>query len=35
MGCKMVYALIPRDGGTLEEMAERRKWSRLLEVDRD
>jgi transcriptional regulator with XRE-family HTH domain len=31
MGCKMVYALIPRDGGTLEEMAERRKWSRLLE----
>jgi transcriptional regulator with XRE-family HTH domain len=34
MGCKMVYALIPRDGGTLEEMAERRKWSRLLEEDR-
>lgn len=35
MGCQMVYALIPRDGGTLEEMAERRKWSRLLEEERE
>jgi hypothetical protein len=30
MGCQVVYAVIPRGGGTLEEMAERRKWSRLL-----
>jgi transcriptional regulator with XRE-family HTH domain len=35
MGCQMVYALVPRDGGTLEEMAERRKWSRLLEEGRE
>jgi transcriptional regulator with XRE-family HTH domain len=30
MGCKVVYAVIPREGQTLEEMAERRKWERLL-----
>ena len=28
MDCKVVYALIPRDGGTLEEMADRRKWGK-------
>jgi hypothetical protein len=35
MGCQMVYALVPRDGGTLEEMAERRKWSKVLEGNRE
>jgi transcriptional regulator with XRE-family HTH domain len=34
MGCQVVYAVIPLGGGTLEEMAERRKWSRLLEENR-
>jgi hypothetical protein len=32
MDCKVVYAVIPRDGGTLEEMAERRKWEKVLGV---
>jgi transcriptional regulator with XRE-family HTH domain len=32
MNCKVVYAVIPRDGKTLDEMADRRKWSKLLEV---
>ena len=31
MGCQVVYAVIPRGGGTLEEMADRRKWSKILE----
>jgi transcriptional regulator with XRE-family HTH domain len=31
MGCKVVYAVIPNDGKTLEEMADRRKWTKLLE----
>jgi hypothetical protein len=35
MGCQMVYAVVPRDGGTLEEMAERRKWSRMLGVGKE
>src|SRR5208337_720861 len=30
MGCKVVYAVIPLDGTTLKEMADRRKWSKLL-----
>jgi len=30
MNCKVVYAVIPHDGKTLEEMADRRKWSKLL-----
>ena len=30
MGCKVVYAVIPKEGQTLEGMAERRKWERLL-----
>ena len=34
MDCKLVYAVIPRGGETLEEMADRRKWTRLL-GDRD
>jgi hypothetical protein len=32
MNCKVVYAVIPRDGKTLDEMADRRKWSKLLGV---
>ncbi|MGA3264321.1 MAG: hypothetical protein ABSC47_09785 [Terracidiphilus sp.] len=32
MDCKVVYALVPDDGGTLEEMAERRKWGKLLGI---
>jgi predicted DNA-binding mobile mystery protein A len=32
MDCKMVYALVPRDGGTLEEMADRRKWGKYFGV---
>ena len=30
MDCKMVYAVIPRDGKTLEEMVDRRMWKKLL-----
>jgi hypothetical protein len=30
MNCKVVYAVIPYDGKTLDEMADRRKWSKLL-----
>ena len=30
MGCKVVYAVIPKEGQTLEGMAERRKWERIL-----
>jgi transcriptional regulator with XRE-family HTH domain len=33
MDCKVVYAIIPRDGTTLEEMAERRKWARRFGAD--
>jgi transcriptional regulator with XRE-family HTH domain len=32
LDCKMVYALVPRDGGTLEEMADRRKWGKYFGV---
>ena len=32
LNCKMVYALVPKDGGTLGEMADRRKWVKLLGV---
>lgn len=35
MDCKVVYAVIPRDGRTLEEMAERRRWEKLLEKTGD
>jgi predicted DNA-binding mobile mystery protein A len=30
MGCKVVYAVIPEKGETLEEMAELRKWRKRL-----
>jgi transcriptional regulator with XRE-family HTH domain len=30
MGCKVVYAVIPCDGQTLEEMADRQRWIKLL-----
>jgi transcriptional regulator with XRE-family HTH domain len=30
MGCKVVYALVPRGGETLEELAERRWWKKEL-----
>jgi transcriptional regulator with XRE-family HTH domain len=30
MGCKVVYAVIPCDGKTLEEMADRQRWIKLL-----
>jgi hypothetical protein len=26
MGCKVVYAIIPQGGKTLEELAESRRW---------
>jgi len=26
MGCKLVYAIVPRDGETLEGLVERRSW---------
>jgi transcriptional regulator with XRE-family HTH domain len=28
MGCKLIYAVVPRSGGTLEEMAEKRLMTR-------
>ncbi len=30
MGCQLVYAIVPRDGKTLEDMAERRLWAEVL-----
>jgi predicted DNA-binding mobile mystery protein A len=30
MGCKLVYAIVPREGKTLEELAERRLWEQVL-----
>jgi predicted DNA-binding mobile mystery protein A len=30
MGCKLVYAIVPREGNTLEELAERRLWEKVL-----
>jgi hypothetical protein len=33
LGCQVVYALIPSDGTTLEEMADRRKWMKRLKVE--
>jgi hypothetical protein len=32
MNCKVVYGVISQDGKTLDEMADRRKWSELLGV---
>jgi transcriptional regulator with XRE-family HTH domain len=31
MGCRVVYGVVPADGGTLEHMAEERLWKSLLE----
>ena len=30
MGCKVVYGIVPRSGGTLEALAERRMWAEVL-----
>jgi transcriptional regulator with XRE-family HTH domain len=30
MGCNLVYAVVPRDGKTLEDLAERRLWAEVL-----
>jgi transcriptional regulator with XRE-family HTH domain len=30
MGCVLIYAIIPRHGETMEDMAERRKWTKAL-----
>ena len=35
MNCKVIYAVIPSDGTTLEEMVDRRKWKKLLGVEED
>jgi predicted DNA-binding mobile mystery protein A len=32
MGCQLVYAVVPRDGKTLEDMAEKRLWSKVMGV---
>ncbi len=31
MGCKLVYAIVPRGGKTLAELAEERRWGEKLE----
>jgi hypothetical protein len=33
LDCKVVYALVPNDGTTLEETADRRKWKKRLGVE--
>jgi hypothetical protein len=30
MGCKLVYAIVPQQGKTLEDLVERRSWERVL-----
>jgi transcriptional regulator with XRE-family HTH domain len=30
MGCKVVYAIVPREGRTLTELAEKQRWEREL-----
>ena len=30
LGCKVVYGIVPKDGKTLEELAEERLWARVL-----
>jgi len=32
MGCEVIYGVVPADGATLEETADRRKWKGLLGV---
>jgi hypothetical protein len=31
MGCKVVYGIVPRDGKTLDRLAEERLWRAVLE----
>ncbi|MFZ1085760.1 MAG: hypothetical protein WAN35_12420 [Terracidiphilus sp.] len=35
MGCKLIYSIVPSDGKTLEDLAERRLWSEVLGGTRD
>jgi hypothetical protein len=30
MGCQLIYAVVPRDGKTLEDLAEKRLWSKVM-----
>jgi transcriptional regulator with XRE-family HTH domain len=30
MGCQLIYAVVPENGKTLEELAEKRLWSKVL-----
>ena len=30
MGCQLVYAVVPRDGKTLEDLAEKRLWAKVM-----
>jgi hypothetical protein len=30
MGCQLIYAVVPQNGKTLEELAEKRLWSKVL-----
>ncbi|MGA3373774.1 MAG: hypothetical protein ABSC48_18675 [Terracidiphilus sp.] len=30
MGCKVIYAVVPRDGKTLEDLVEQRLWEKVL-----
>ncbi len=34
MGCKVVYGVVPEDGGTLEQLAEERLWRAVLEDEK-
>jgi transcriptional regulator with XRE-family HTH domain len=35
MGCKVVYAVIPKNGPTFQEMVERKKWTKLLAAEEE
>jgi hypothetical protein len=32
MGCKVVYGIVPRNGGTLEELELYRLWEKVVEA---
>jgi hypothetical protein len=32
MGCQLIYAVVPQNGKTLEALAEKRLWSKVLEA---
>jgi len=34
LGCQLIYGIIPSDGGTLEHMAHKRLWKKLLKEER-